>query len=82
MPSTICTLQADVTALPWWEREKMLSPTDRAALDRAKPLPWTEIREDWAETPAGRYELHLLIGRKMHRDEAAVDMASGCGEDD
>ena len=55
--------------MPWWEREKLLTRTDREAIGKARECDWTEIDEDWAETEAGRYELHNIIVSKYHYDE-------------
>lgn len=53
----------------WWEREKLLTEKDKAAIERAKSLDSGEIDEDWAETEAGREELHLIAIRKYRYEE-------------
>lgn len=58
----------------WWERDKQLTEKDRAAIRRARKLDWTEIDEDWAETDAGRYELHNIIMSKYHYEEYQAGM--------
>jgi len=61
-------------ALPWWEREKMLTDKDRAAIDEAKKQDWTEIKNVTAETPAGRIEIKSIKFRKYCREEYAAGM--------
>lgn len=46
-----------------------LTQKDKAAIARARKSDWTEISEDWAETEAGRMELHYIITSKYHADE-------------
>ena len=65
----------NVLTMPWWEREKLLTPKDKEAIRKAKSCSdWTEIDENSAETEAGRYELHDIIMRKYHREEFRVGM--------
>lgn len=64
----------DVAQMQWWEREKLLTPKDKEAIDKAKHSCWEEIEEDWAETEAGRYEIHSIMMRKYHRDEHLAGM--------
>lgn len=52
-----------------WERDKLLTEKDRAAIARARQSDWTEIDENWAETEAGRYEIHQIAISKYHYDE-------------
>lgn len=60
--------------MTWWEREKLLTKQDKDAISRAKKSDWTEIDEDWAETDAGRYEIHQIIISKYHDDELGTEM--------
>jgi len=60
--------------LPWWMRERMLTPKDREAIARAERTDWPQISEDWAETEAGRVELHNIIMRKYHYEEYCAGM--------
>lgn len=60
--------------ISWWEREKMLTEKDKKAIDRARKADWTEIREDWAETEVGRYEIHDIIVSKYLYDEYQAGM--------
>ena len=60
--------------IQWWEREKLFTQKDKEAISRARRLDWDEISEDWAETEAGRQELHHLIVSKYHREEAMAEM--------
>lgn len=55
--------------LPWWEREKLFTPKDKEAIQRAINSYYADIDEDWAETDAGRAELHSIIMRKYHNEE-------------
>lgn len=64
----------DVSRLNWWEREKLLTPRDREAVSRAQSSSWEDIDENWAETDAGRYEVHVICTRKYHKAEAAAGM--------
>ena len=59
----------DISSMPWWEREKLLTPKDKEAINRAKQSDWTMIEEDWAETEAGRLEVHDIMMSKYHREE-------------
>lgn len=58
-----------VEKLPWWEREKLLTPKDKEAIQRAIYTRWEDIDENDAETEAGRYELRTIALRKYHNDE-------------
>lgn len=55
--------------MPWWERKKLLTDKDREAIQKAINSRWTEIEEDWAETEAGKNELHSIKMRKFHHEE-------------
>lgn len=59
----------EMGSLPWWEREELLTPKDKEAMARAEAGQWENIEEDWAETPAGHYELKNIISRKRHYEE-------------
>jgi hypothetical protein len=61
--------------LPWWEREKLLTEKDKQAIQRAIYSNWEDIDESWAETEAGKNELHSIIMRKYHQEEfkAGID---------
>ena len=56
-------------ALPWWEREKLLTDKDKQAIRKAVNLHYAEIDENEAETEAGRYELHSIVMRKFRNEE-------------
>ena len=58
---------ASVCSLPWWEREKMLTPKDKEAIAEG-------LDEDCAETEAGRYELRSIKMRKYHDEEYSAGM--------
>lgn len=60
---------SNVLTMPWWERKKLFTQKDKEAIARAQASCWEDIDEDWAETEAGRYEIHSIIMRKYHRDE-------------
>lgn len=64
-----------VAQMPWWEREKLLTDKDKQAIEKAKQSCWEEIKEDWAETEAGRYEIHSIVSRKYHYDELQAGLA-------
>ena len=64
--------EQEIERLPWWERDKLLTDKDRAAIDTARVQDWTEIDLSSAETIAGRVELKLIFSRKYHRDEYAA----------
>lgn len=64
----------NVALMHWWEREKLLTEKDKEAIRRARQTCWEEISEDWAETEAGRYELHHIIMTKYHNDEYRAGM--------
>lgn len=66
--------EREIENLPWWERDKLLTDKDRAAIDTARGQDWTEIDLFSAETIAGRVELNLIFSRKFHRDEYAAGM--------
>ena len=55
--------------LPWWEREKLLTERDRQAIQLAIHTYYADIDEGWAETEAGKNELHSIIMRKYHQEE-------------
>lgn len=55
--------------MTWQEREALFTQKDREAIDRAKQSDWTMIEEDWAETEAGRLEVHDIMMSKYHREE-------------
>lgn len=59
----------EIQALPWWEREKLLTEKDKQAIQRAINCHYADIDEDWAETEAGRVEIHSIIMRKYHNEE-------------
>ena len=61
-------------ALPWWEREKLLTPKDKQAIQKAVNLHYADIDENEAETEAGRYELHSIIMRKFRDEEWLAGM--------
>lgn len=67
-------ISAAISTMPWWEREKLLTETDKIAIDRARRSSWEDISEDWAETEAGQYEVHCIMTRKYHRDEFSAGM--------
>jgi len=58
----------------WWEREALYTRKDRDAIERAECSRWEDIDEDWAETEAGRIEVHDIKMRKFHHDEMISDM--------
>lgn len=51
-----------------------LTEKDQKAIERARNTDWTEIEEDWAETEAGKEEVHRIKMRKYHRDELDAGM--------
>lgn len=59
----------NAATLPWWEREKLFTQKDKEAIAKAKASRWEDIDENWAETEAGRCEIHSIIMRKYHYDE-------------
>ena len=65
---------SNILTIPWREREKLFTQKDKEAIEKAKAARWEDIDEDWAETDAGRYELHDIIMRKYHRDEYRAGM--------
>lgn len=64
----------NVAELDWWEREKLFTTKDYEAIRKARMTPWQEIDESWAETEAGRMELHDIIMRKYHDEEFLAGM--------
>ena len=62
---------ADMT---WWEREKLLTPKDREAIQKAIYARWEDIDENSAETDAGREEIHRIRTRKYHDAEFSAGM--------
>lgn len=46
-----------------------MTTKDQQAIEKAKASNWTEIDEGWAETEAGREEVHRIKMRKYHKDE-------------
>lgn len=60
--------------LPWAEREKLLTAADRQAIQRAIYTRWEDIEESWAETEAGRFEIHRIVMRKYHDEEFKAGM--------
>ena len=64
----------DIAMMPWWEREKLFTQKDKEAIAKAKSSCWEEIDENWAETEAGRYEIHSILMRKYHYDEYRAGM--------
>ena len=67
-------MTTDVSKMPWWEREKLLTEKDKEAIVKAKGQYFGDIDENSAETEAGRYELHSIFMRKYHRDEYLAGM--------
>lgn len=63
---------SNVLAKPWWEREALFTQKDIEAISRARRTPWEDIDESWAETAAGKAELHDIIRSKFHRAESAA----------
>ena len=63
-----------IQQMPWWERRKLLTEKDWAAIERAKRTPWEDIDENWAETEAGKREVHNIAIRKYHRSEVSSGM--------
>lgn len=63
----------DVSKMPWWEREKLLTDKDKDAIAKARGQHYGDIDEGAAETDAGRYELHALVMRKYRREESLAD---------
>ena len=47
---------------------------DQQAIEKAKASNWTEIDEGWAETEAGREEVHRIKMRMYHREERIAGM--------
>ena len=60
--------------MPWWEREKLLTQKDKEAIQRAIQSYYADIDENWAETEAGRAELHDIIRKKYHDEEFLAGM--------
>ena len=65
---------SNALTMPWWEREALFTQRDKEAVSRARVTPWEDIREDWAETAAGKAELRDMIRRKFHMAEASAGM--------
>lgn len=63
-----------IALMPWWEREKLYTEKDRAAIEKAKRSGCGEIDENWAETDAGRYEVHRIAVNKYHNEEYRAGM--------
>lgn len=40
----------EVGKMPWWEREKLLTPKDKEAIQKAIQTYYADIDENWAET--------------------------------
>ena len=51
---------------------KQLTEKDRQAIQRANASRWEDIDESWAQTEAGRNEVHRIMTRKYHRDEHSL----------
>ena len=49
-----------------------LTEKDRQAIQRANASRWEDIDESWAQTEAGRNEVHRIMTRKYHRDEHSL----------
>ena len=64
----------DIQEMPWVERQKLLTDKDRQAIQRAIYSRWEDIDEAWAETDAGRAEIHSICRRKYHAAEFAAGM--------
>lgn len=47
---------------------------DQQAIEKAKASNWTEIDEGWAETEAGREEVHRIKMWMYHREERIAGM--------
>lgn len=60
--------------MPWWQREKLLTEKDRAAISEARRSRWEDIDEESADTEAGRIEIRYIQLRKMHAAEARCGM--------
>ena len=58
--------------LMWWDKEKLYTPRDRAAIQRARETYYGDIDEAWAETDAGRYALLDIKVKKYHDEEFAA----------
>ena len=51
-----------------------MTAKDLQAIEKAKSSDWTEIEEGWAETEAGREEVHRIKMRMYHREELIAGM--------
>ena len=51
-----------------------LTQKDKEAIARARRCDWSEIDEGWAETEAGRKELHHIATSGYHYEEASAEM--------
>lgn len=60
----------NVAGLMWWEEERLLTETDKVAIEKAKTQAWEDIDEDTAETEIGRRWVHDIATRKYHYEEA------------
>lgn len=64
----------EISAIPWWEREKMLTAKDKEAIYKAKHSYSEDIKEDWAETEVGKYEVRQICKHNYHREEFMAGM--------
>lgn len=62
------------TDLAWWERERLFTPKDKEAIERARRSRWEDIKVDWAETEVGREEVRSIALREYHRAEGKAGM--------
>lgn len=51
-----------------------LTAKDQQAIEKARASDWTEIDEGWAETEAGKEEVHRIKMRMYHREERIAGM--------
>lgn len=64
----------NVSALQWWELDRLLTDKDREEIHRAWLTRWEDIDASRAETEAGRYRISEIISKKRHRDEYDAGM--------
>ena len=66
--------EQEIRALPWVDREKLLTEKDKSAMNRAIYQRWEDIDINSAETDAGKVELESIISSKRHRQEWLAGM--------
>lgn len=59
--------------------DRLMSDRDRGLVREARRAVWDRVREEDADTPAGREALHRIARAGELREEAQIDAMCECG---